>query len=44
MNDFCEYCGVAKELHPDSKRDDEENCDIALRKAKMLNRFAELFQ
>lgn len=44
MSDFCDYCGVTLELHPDPKREDDENCDVAIRKAEMLDQFWEPFK
>lgn len=41
---FCVYCGVRLSLHPDPTREDDENCDVAIRKAEQLDRFWTPFQ
>jgi hypothetical protein len=40
---FCDYCGVDLSLHFDDEPSDE-NCNLALRKVEVMDRFWEPFR
>lgn len=42
-DDYCEFCGVSLDLHPTYPDDPDEDCDIAIRKAEMLDKFWQPF-